>query len=126
MERDAVIVAGFGFSSRATAASLRGAFAAAGAPSVDALATLADKAPALAPLAAALGARLIAVAGPLPDTPTDSAASRAARGAGSVAEACALAAAGPGAVLRGVRAVSPDRLATCAIAEGPGTGGRRP
>lgn len=115
-----MIVAGFGFSTRATVESLAGAYAAAGAPAVDALATLADKAPALAGLAARLGRPVIALSGTLPETLTDSPASRAARGAGSVAEGCALAAAGPGAVLRGLRAVSPDRLATCAIAEGPG------
>jgi cobalt-precorrin 5A hydrolase len=40
-------------------------------------------------------------------------------GTGSVAEAAALAAAGPGARLRGPRAVSADGTATAAIAEGP-------
>lgn len=119
-----MIVAGFGFSSRATVESLAGAYAAAaaaaGAPPVDALATLADKAPGLAGLAARLGCPVIAVTGALPPTPTRSAPSLAARGAGSVAEGCALAAAGPGAVLLGRRAVSPDGLATCALAEGSG------
>ena len=112
-----MIVAGFGFSSRATIASLQGALAAAGGMP-DALATLADKAPALAPLAKALNLPLIPVAEPLPETLTQSEASRNARGTGSVAEACALAAAGPGAYLLGPRTVSPDRLATCALAEG--------
>ncbi|PTW97531.1 cobalamin biosynthesis protein [Pararhodobacter aggregans] len=112
-----MIVAGFGFSSRATLDSLQGALAATGgAP--DALATLADKASALAPLALSLNLPLIPVAGPLPETLTQSERSREARGTGSVAEACALAAAGPGAYLLGPRAVSPDRLATCALAEG--------
>ncbi|MHA6346914.1 cobalamin biosynthesis protein, partial [Roseivivax sp. CAU 1761] len=37
---------------------------------------------------------------------------------GSVAEAAALAAAGPGARLLGPRAVSPDGCATCALAQG--------
>ncbi|HMO06737.1 MAG TPA: hypothetical protein PKD10_03685, partial [Paracoccaceae bacterium] len=37
----------------------------------------------------------------------------------SLAEAAALAAAGPGARLHGPRAVSPCRRATCALAEGP-------
>jgi cobalamin biosynthesis protein CbiG len=46
---------------------------------------------------------------------TDSAASRAATGLGSVAEAVALAAAGPGARLLGPRQAS--RAATCALAE---------
>lgn len=115
-----MIVAGFGFSRRAGLASLLGAWQAAGAPPAAALATLADKAEGLAPLGAALGLPVVRVAGPLPETPTQSPASRTARGTGSVAEACALAAAGPGAVLRAPRAVSPDGLATCAIAEGPG------
>lgn len=115
-----MIVAGFGFTTRAGTASLRAAFEAAGAPPVAALATLADKAPALAPLAAALGVPVIGVTGPLPLTLTQSAASRAARGTGSVAEGCALAAAGPGAVLLAPRAVGADRQATCAIARGIG------
>jgi cobalt-precorrin 5A hydrolase len=119
MEWDAVIVAGFGFSTRATTASLRGAYAAAGAPPVTALATAADKVAGLAGLGAELGLPVIGVTGPLPDTPTHSSASLAARGTGSLAEGCALAAAGPRAVLRGPRAVSPDRLATCAIADAP-------
>lgn len=112
-----MIVAGFGFSTRATLASLQGALTAAGGVP-EALATLAEKAPALAPLAEALNLPLIAVTGPLPETRTQSPASLDARGAGSVAEACALAAAGPGAYLLGPRAISPDRLATCALAEG--------
>ena len=110
-----MIVAGFGFSSRATPESLSGALAATGFRP-EALATLADKAGALAPLGEALGLPVIAVTGPLPETATQSAASLKARGTGSVAEACALAAAGPGAYLLGPRAVSPDRLATCALA----------
>lgn len=110
-----MIVAGFGFSSRATVESLKGALAATG-HTPDKVATLADK----AALLAGLGLPVIAVTGPLPDTPTQSPASLAARGAGSVAEACALAAAGPGAYLLGPRVVSPDGLATCAIAKGTG------
>ncbi|WP_333999341.1 cobalamin biosynthesis protein [Sphingomonas aurantiaca] len=51
-------------------------------------------------------------------TPTQSVASLAARRAGSVAEASALAAAGPGAQLLATRHISPDRMATCAIAQG--------
>lgn len=115
-----MIVAGFGFSRRASEASLRSALAAArgGGAAPQALATLADKAPALAPLAEALDLPLIAVAGPLSDTKTQSATSLSARGTGSVAEATALAAAGPGAYLLAPRAVSPDRLATCALAQG--------
>lgn len=123
MERGPVIVAGFGFSSRASTASLRGALERAqersqGEMRIDALATLADKAAALEPLAQALGLPLIAVTPPLPDTPTQSPRSLAARGSGSVAEACALAGAGAGAYLRCGRTLSPDRLATCATAQG--------
>ncbi|WP_294255294.1 cobalamin biosynthesis protein [uncultured Sphingomonas sp.] len=112
-----MIVAGFGYRSGATAASLRAALevAQAGTPPVTHVATLADK----LPLLAALGLPTIAVetvAGIA--TPTRSVASFAARGTGSVAEAAALAAAGPGARLLVPRQISPDRMATCAIAEG--------
>jgi cobalt-precorrin 5A hydrolase len=111
-----MIVAGFGYRSGATVASLRSALALAqvDAPSVTHVATLADK----LPLLEALGLPVIAVdavAGIA--TPTHSVASFAARGSGSVAEAAALAAAGPGARLLVNRQISPDRLATCAIAE---------
>ncbi len=112
-----MIVAGFGYRSGATAASLRAALemAQAGAPPVTHVATLTEK---LA-LLTALGLPAIAVeavAGIA--TPTRSAASLAAHGTGSVAEAAALAAAGPGARLLVSRQISPDRMATCAIAEG--------
>lgn len=110
-----MIVAGFGFSSRATVESLKGALAATG-HTPDAVASLADKAPMLA----GLGLPVIPVTGPLPYTPTQSPASLAARGTGSVAEACALDAAGRGAYLLTTRRVSPDGLATCAIAKGAG------
>lgn len=117
-----MIVAGFGFRRAATFDSLCDALAATGgAP--DALATAADKAPALAPLAARLGLPVHAVP---PDaltaaqTQTDSTASRTHRGTGSMAEAAALAAAGPGAQLLAPRAISTDRMATCALAASPG------
>jgi len=130
MERGAVIVAGFGFSTRAGAASLRGAFdaacRAAGHPPVAALATAADKAPALAPLARALGLPVLALTPPWPATATDSAPSRAARGTGSLAEAAALKGAGPGARLLAPRVTAPDRLATCALATGTQIGGDTP
>ncbi len=51
-------------------------------------------------------------------TPTRSRASLKARGVGSVAEACALAAAGVQSRLLRTRQISPDRMATCAIAQG--------
>lgn len=119
-----MIVAGFGFRSGAGLSSLRAALELAqqGQPSVTHLATAADKVPGLEPLAEALGLPLTSVS---PEalaralTFTHSAASKAARGTGSVAEASALAAAGPGARLLAPRQISADRMATCAIAEGP-------
>ncbi len=51
-----------------------------------------------------------------PQTLTNGAASRAAHGTGSVAEACALAALGPGAHLAGPRSISADGMATAALA----------
>lgn len=86
---------------------------------VSALAAPADKVAGLAGLADARGLPVIAVppeALRAARTLTRSAASLAARGTGSVAEAAALAAAGPGARLLGPRAVAPDRMATCALA----------
>jgi cobalt-precorrin 5A hydrolase len=120
VERDAVIVAGFGFRGAATVDSLRSALAlAGGAP--DALAAPEDMAdaPCLRELAEALRLPVLAV-GPdalaAADTVTASARIRASRGTGSVAEAAALAAAGDGARLLGPRSVSEDRRAACAIA----------
>lgn len=114
-----MIVAGFGFRAGATVAAMRAALDLArhGLPPVTHLATLHDKADALASLARALGLPVVAVdaAGP---TPTASSASLAARGVGSVAEASALCAAGDGAHLLRPRQISPDRMATCAIAQG--------
>jgi len=51
-------------------------------------------------------------------TPTQAARVIEKRGTGSVAEASALVAAGPGARLLTGRVISTDRMATCAIAEG--------
>lgn len=121
-ERDNMIVAGFGFRREAGLAALRDALALAqrGQPPVTALATAADKAEQLAALAEMLRLPLIAIA---PDvleaiqTPTRSPASLAARHSGSVAEACALAAAGFGSKLLTSRHISGDRMATCAIAQ---------
>ena len=119
-----MIVAGFGFRRGAGLPSLRDALArAAAGRAVGALATVADKTAALNGLADELGVSVIAVdAADLARvaTMTESAAARAARGTGSVAEAAALVAAGPGAALLGARVVSADRMATCALAEGDG------
>jgi cobalt-precorrin 5A hydrolase len=116
-----MIVAGFGFRGAANLAALRAALARAqaGHPPVMALAAPDDKLALVAALAEAMAVPAIAV---WPDalqalrTPTQSIASLSARATGSVAEACALAAAGPGAQLLAPRHISPDRMATCAIA----------
>lgn len=129
-----MIVAGFGFRAGASANSLRDALARAwvlcaiDAPAPHTLALLAaaqDKAGAacLQMLAASLGVPVCPVApeelAAMP-TLTGSPRVRAVRGTGSVAEAAALAAAkrlacGEPTLLH-ARTVSPDRLATCAIA----------
>ncbi|MBO9726823.1 MAG: cobalamin biosynthesis protein [Novosphingobium sp.] len=122
-----MIVAGFGFRTGAAPSSLRDAFEVVRADCVSeitALAAPADKAQPLAPLAAELGVLLVAVAPEMLErmpTATVSPASLAARRTGSVAEAAALAAAGPGARLLIARCVSSDRMATCAIAQGIST-----
>jgi cobalt-precorrin 5A hydrolase len=118
-----VIVAGFGFRSGADLSAMQDALErAGGARGLTHLATLATKAEGLAALGRALGLPVL----PVPDdairrqttlTQSDRVAARF--GTGSVAEAAALAAAGPGARLRGPRAVSADGLAVAAIAEGP-------
>ncbi|WP_449468830.1 cobalamin biosynthesis protein [Sphingobium chungangianum] len=115
-----MIVAGFGCRSGAGEDALRAALDAHGA-GVTALATLAHKEALLAPLARALNLPLIlidpcAIEGA--DTPTRSAASLTAYGTGSVAEAVALMAAGPGARLITTRIISSDGQATCALAQG--------
>jgi cobalt-precorrin 5A hydrolase len=117
-----MIVAGFGFRSGVTLAALQDALArAGGADGVTHLATLEAKADGLAPLGRALGLPVVGVADvALQDQVTLTRSGRvlALKGTGSVAEAAALAAAGPGARLRGPRAVSADGTATAAIAEG--------
>jgi len=116
-----MIVAGIGCRAEVREESLISAFAAAGGGSVDAVATVAVRAEleAVRAFAARLGVGLVAVA-PVDlaaqATLTRSPASLRAHGTGSVAEAAALAAAGPGAQLLGARHVSADRLATCALA----------
>lgn len=121
-----MIVAGFGFRNSATLDSLRSALAACGDMPLDALATPSDKATsdAFCTLARELDLPVTAVptealAGVA--TLTQSTASLKERGTGSVAEACALLAAGDTAKLRAPRAVSEDRQATCALAQTQGT-----
>jgi len=117
-----MIVAGFGFRAAATADSLRDALARASAGRrVTVFAAPEDKAQAgcLSNLARETGARIHAIAADdlsRQVTPTEAERVRAKRGTGSVAEAAALAAAGPDATLLVTRRVSADRLATCAIA----------
>ncbi len=116
-----MIVAGFGFRSGVTGGALMDALArAGGVAGVTHLATVAAKAEGLAELAAALGLPVLAVEPQLLAAQavlTQSDRVEALYGTGSVAEAAALAAAGPGARLRGPRVTSADGTATAAIAE---------
>ena len=120
-----MIVAGFGFRQGATLASLESALelACGQVPSMEVamFAAPEDKCGLLAELAQRLGLPVLGIAPQAleaAETVTRSAASLAVRCTGSVAEACALAATGPSARLLASRIVSPDRMATCAIAEG--------
>ena len=111
-------VAGIGFNSHATQASVQDALAAAGG-GVALLATAEAKAARLRSFELGLPVRGIASG----DMARQSVLTRSARvvalyGTGSVAEAAALAAAGPGARLLGPRVTSADGSATAAIAEG--------
>lgn len=117
-----MIVAGFGCRDGAPPRSFEDALAlAAGSRVLDALAVPIDRAHLLEPLARVLGLPIIALerehlAGIV--TPTRSEASLSRRGTGSVAEATALAAAGPGARIVVPRHIATDRMTTCAIAQG--------
>ena len=119
-------VAGLGFKKDVTLASLHEALLAAGGPEgLAALATVSDRADAevLKQLARECGVPIKAVAAEMLagiDTPTQSNLIAKKFGTGSVAEAAALAVAGPGARLIATRVVSQDRTATAAIAEGDG------
>ncbi|MBR1363528.1 MULTISPECIES: cobalamin biosynthesis protein [Bradyrhizobium] len=119
-------VAGFGFRRDVTLASLREALLAAGDPEgLTAMATVSDKADAepLKQLALECGVPIKAVPADMLAriaTPTQSKLVMEKFGIGSVAEAAALAAAGPRARLISTRVVSQDRTATAAIAEGDG------
>lgn len=114
-------VAGFGFRKAAGTDSLRAALAMAGGD-VSALATAEGKIAGLAGLAAELGLPVIGVSvqALAAQGVEGSDRVRALYGTGSVAEAAALAAAGPGARLVVARVTSPDGLAVAAIAEGQG------
>lgn len=119
-----MIVAGFGFRKSATLASLQSALSQAGEHVISALAAPHDKCQAacLADLAAVTGLPILPICADRltrSQTTTQSARSLRERATGSVAEAAALAAAGPGATLIKTRQISHDRLATCAIATGP-------
>lgn len=114
-------VAGFGFRGKATVASLADAYERAGGEA-GLFATAARKvdSPALRVLAEKAGVRLVAIGDAdlaAQVVLTHSARVKARFGAGSVAEAAALAAAGSGGRLIGPRVVSGDGLATAAIAE---------
>ena len=117
-----MIVAGFGFRADATVDSLRDAYhAASDGFEVTRLATLDDKAhaPAFAGLTQELGVAytpVLAEYASATQTITQSEYSKTARATGSVAEATALVAAGPGARLIKTRVVSRDGMATCALA----------
>lgn len=119
-----MIVAGFGFRSGATLAALQDALArAGGAEGVTHLSTISAKAEGLLPLSQALRLPVVALdAAALRGVPTMSQSARVEGmfGTGSVAEAAALVAAGPGARLRGPRSISADGTATAAIAESAG------
>jgi cobalt-precorrin 5A hydrolase len=119
MEWCAVIIAGFGYRASATADSLLMALAATGAKP-DVLVGLQDKDHRVLQDLGRLmniSVRLISLdAAQRQTTPTQSAASFAAHGVGSVAEATALAAAGTGGRLVATRVISDDQQATCAIA----------
>lgn len=116
-------VAGIGLRKDATVESLRSAMKNADSGAVDAIATAADKAnhTALVGLAQELRVPIIEIAESdllAQNTSTRSAKVIEKRGTGSVAEASALAAGGTNAKLAGPRAVSDDRMATCAVAFG--------
>jgi cobalt-precorrin 5A hydrolase len=119
-------VAGLGFRQGVGVAALREALDAAGGHhGLTALATISDKAAAgaLVSLAGELGLPIRAVPADMltgVETLTRSERIEATFGVGSLAEAVALVAAGRDARLVSSRAVSQDRTATAAIAEGDG------
>jgi cobalt-precorrin 5A hydrolase len=126
MERGEMRVAGLGFRKEATIEALREVLTAVGgARGLDALATATDKAEAavIVALAHELGLTIKPVSAEVlarVETATHSARIETMFGTGSLAEAAALAAAGPRARLVSLRTISRDKAATAAIAEGEG------
>ncbi|MGM0825007.1 MAG: cobalamin biosynthesis protein [Pseudomonadota bacterium] len=123
MKAQALHVAGFGFRSEATLESLALALdqLVEHYGIIDKLAAAHSMLPLVEELGRLRGIKVIAVVDaelPTVTTLTHSAQSLQARGTGSVAEAVALLAAGPGAKLLGPRIISADRHATAALAEG--------
>ncbi len=131
MKAQALHVVGFGFRREASLASLvqaldqlieqYGTIYQCGAGAIDKLAVAHSMLPLVEELGRLRGIEVIAVADaelPTVTTLTHSAQSMQARGTGSVAEAVALLAAGPGATLLGPRIISADRKATAALAKG--------
>lgn len=118
-----MIAAGIGFRRDAPLASVLEVFLAAShrTPPVQVLASTEAKiaTPQMRDLAAHLNLPLRAVDVAGLDTPTKSARIEGLMGTGSLAEAAALAAAGPGARIIVPRMISTDGTATAAIAEGP-------
>jgi len=118
-----MIVAGFGFRAAASLDSLQDALARASAGKKPAkIATALDKAqtPVFKALAASSGCPALGIDETdlnMQSIQTHSDASHRTRGTGSVSEAAALAAAGPGALLIAPRVVSRDGMATCALAQ---------
>lgn len=117
-------VAGFGFRKMASEASLVDALAATGdAEGVTHLATVHGKAdaPVFLAFAETLGLPVLTIpAEDLPLAPVLSVSAKSERiwGTGSLSEAVALQGAGPAARLSGLRVISSDSMATCAIATG--------
>lgn len=117
-----MIVAGFGFRAQASADSLIDALSRArGDYNPHALVTLESKVDGLKNIAKAFDLPVVAIDTQTARnqvTQTQSDASASYKGIDSVAEAVALAAAGPNARLLGPRSISADQMATCAIAIG--------
>ena len=112
-------VAGIGYRDGAPPEALHEVLALAEAAGgrVDALATLAEKVAGVQALADRRGLPVLAVEVAGVQTPTQSPRILAMHGTGSVAEAAALVAAGPGAGLIVARITAHGGMATCAIAE---------